>query len=96
MSDTIEEMLRKAVADAQSVGDLPPFEVEELGIERPANSSNGDWTSTLALRSSRLAHMAPAKIASAIVAFVVALAALRALIFPQIRPVFRHGHRASS
>ena len=30
MSDTIEEMLRKAVADAQSVGDLPSFEVEEL------------------------------------------------------------------
>ena len=68
MSDTIEEMLRKAVADAQSVGDLPSFEVEELGIERPANSSNGDWTSTLALRSARLARMAPAKIASAIVA----------------------------
>ena len=68
MSDTIEEMLRKAVADAQSVGDLPSFEVEELGFERPANSSNGDWTSTLALRSARLARMAPAKIASAIVA----------------------------
>lgn len=68
MSDKIEAMLRQAITDARSAGDLPAFEVDELGVERPADSSNGDWTSTVALRSARLAHMSPARIASAIVA----------------------------
>ena len=57
MSDKIEAMLRQAITDARSAGDLPAFEVDELGVERPADSSNGDWTSTVALRSARLAHM---------------------------------------
>jgi len=68
MSDKIEAMLRQAITDARSAGDLPAFEVDELGVERPADSSNGDWTSTVALRSARPAHMSPARIASAIVA----------------------------
>ena len=39
----------------------------DLGLERPADAGNGDWTTTLALRSARLAHMAPRAIAQAIV-----------------------------
>ncbi|SES92183.1 arginyl-tRNA synthetase [Olsenella sp. KH3B4] len=67
MPEKIEELVRKAVADAQEAGDLPSFEVGDLGLERPADASNGDWTTTLALRSARLAHMAPRAIAQAIV-----------------------------
>jgi len=70
MPDTIEELVKQAIAAAQAVGDLPAFEVADCGIERPADSGNGDWTSTVAMRSARLAHMAPAKIAAAIVAHV--------------------------
>ena len=67
MPEKIEELVRKAVADAQEAGDLPAFEVGDLGLERPADAGNGDWTTTLALRSARLAHMAPRAIAQAIV-----------------------------
>ena len=67
MPEKIEELVRKAVADAREAGDLPAFEVGDLGLERPADANNGDWTTTLALRSARLAHMAPRAIAQAIV-----------------------------
>lgn len=68
MPEKIEELIRQAVAAAQKAGDLASFEVEDCGVERPADADNGDWTSTVALRSARLAHAAPAKIAGAIVA----------------------------
>lgn len=67
MPESIEELVKQAIAAAQAAGNLPEFEVEDCGMERPADSSNGDWTSTVAMRSARLAHMAPAKIAQAIV-----------------------------
>ena len=68
MPETIEELVKQAIASAQAAGDLPEFEVGDCGIERPADSGNGDWTSTVAMRSARLAKCAPAKIAAAIVA----------------------------
>ncbi len=68
MSQKISSLVSEAIAAAQAAGDLPAFEVADLGVERPADPSNGDWTSTVALRSARLAHMAPARIAQAIVA----------------------------
>ena len=68
MPQKLEELVRAALAAAQSVGELPEFDVADMGFERPADSSNGDWSSTVAMRSARLAHCAPAKIAQAIVA----------------------------
>ena len=68
MVETIEKLVQSAVAAAQAAGDLPAFEVSDLGLERPADTSHGDWTSTVALRSAKAAHMAPRKIAEAIVA----------------------------
>ena len=50
MPEKIAELVRKAVADAREAGDLPSFEVGDLGLERPADADNGDWTTTLALR----------------------------------------------
>ena len=68
MIEKIEKLVRDAIADAQQAGDLPEFEVGDLGLERPADTSHGDWTSTVALRSAKLAHRAPRAIAEAIVA----------------------------
>lgn len=68
MPEKLEELVRAALAAAQSVGELPEFDIADMGFERPADSSNGDWSSTVAMRSARLAHCAPAKIAQAIVA----------------------------
>ncbi|WP_028264031.1 arginine--tRNA ligase [Atopobium fossor] len=66
MPETIEELVKQAIAAAQQAGDLPEFIVEDCGVERPADTDHGEWTSTVALRSARLARMAPAKIAQAI------------------------------
>ena len=70
MPETIADLVKQAIAVAQSAGDLPEFEVEDACIERPADTANGEWTSTVALRSARLARMAPKAIAEAIAAFL--------------------------
>ncbi|MDO4538102.1 MAG: arginine--tRNA ligase [Coriobacteriales bacterium] len=70
MPEQLERLVRAALADAQAAGDLPPFEVADLGFERPADSSNGDWSSTVALRSAKLAKCAPRVVAQAILAHI--------------------------
>lgn len=72
MPEKLEELVRAALQSAQEAGELPSFDVTEFGFERPADSANGDWSSTVAMRSARLAHCAPAKIAGAIVAHMPA------------------------
>ena len=66
MPEKIEELVRAALAAAQEAGELPAFELEDCGLERPADTSHGEWTSTCAMKSARLAHCAPKKIAEAI------------------------------
>ena len=66
MPERIERLVRHAISAAQEEGTLPSFEVADLGLERPADPTNGDWTSTVAMRSAKLAHMAPRAIAAAI------------------------------
>jgi len=76
MQDTIESLVTQALSRAQEEGRLPEFELPEAGVERPANPDNGDWTSTVALRSAKLAHMAPRALAEAIVACLPADASI--------------------
>lgn len=66
MSATVEKLVRAALAAAQEDGSLPEFEVEDLGLERPADPSNGDWTTTLAMRAAKLARKSPRDIATAL------------------------------
>ena len=72
MPETLESLVKQAIAAAQQEGDLPEFTVTDYCMERPADTTNGDWSSTVAMRSARLARMAPAKIATAIVAHMPA------------------------
>ena len=76
MPEKIEELVRAALAEAQNAGDIPEFDLEDCGIERPADTSHGEWTSTCAMRSAKLARCAPRKIAEAIVAHMPADAAI--------------------
>ena len=76
MPEKLDAIVRAAIAAAQEAGDLPPFEAGDLGFERPADPANGDWSSTVALRSAKLAHAAPRQIAEAIVAHLPADPAL--------------------
>ena len=50
------------------IRDRPAFELDDYALERPADTSHGEWTTTLAMKSAKLAHCAPRKIAEAIVA----------------------------
>ena len=68
MREQLESLVREAIAAAQAAGDLPEFALGDVGLERPADSSNGDWSSTVAMRSAKLARRAPRAIADAIVA----------------------------
>ena len=61
-----------AIAQAQAAGELPEFEVSDFGIERTNDAQKGDWTSTVAMRSSKAAHRAPRDIAAAIIAHMPA------------------------
>ncbi|MBF0899998.1 MAG: hypothetical protein HXK50_01475, partial [Atopobium sp.] len=47
MREKIEELVRQALADAQAAGELPEFQIDDVGLERPQDSSNGDWSSTV-------------------------------------------------
>lgn len=66
MPENLDQLVRAAISAAQEQRDLPAFEVGDVGLERPNDTSHGDWTSTVALRSAKLAHMKPRDIASAI------------------------------
>ena len=72
MPEKIEELVRAALAAAIETGELPAFELDDCGIERPADTSHGEWTSTMAMRSAKLARTAPRKIADAVIAHLPA------------------------
>ncbi len=59
--------VRAAIEKAQTAGDLPPFELPEVVIEKPRDESYGDYASPSAMKLARLAKMAPLKIAQIIV-----------------------------
>ncbi len=70
MQEHLDACIREALAAAQQEGELPVFELADTGIERPADPANGDFSSTVALRSAKLARTAPRTIAEAIVAHI--------------------------
>ena len=70
MREKIEELVRQALVDAQTAGELPEFQIDDVGLERPQDSSNGNWSSTIALRSAKLAHKSPRDIATILVAYL--------------------------
>ena len=72
MQQHLDALIRSALSAAQEAGELAVFELADTGIERPADPANGDWSSTAALRSAKLAHAAPRAIAQAIAAHIPA------------------------
>ena len=64
----LEKVVDEAIAAAIADGTLVMDEVPEAGLERPRDPENGDWASTVAMRSAKLAHANPRAIAEAIVA----------------------------
>lgn len=67
MRERIEAFILEAIHTAHKEGLLPTDEVQDAGVEKPQDSSNGDFSSTVALRSAKIFHMAPRQIAEILV-----------------------------
>ena len=62
----IQHLLERAVAAAIAAGDLPDVAVPSAAPERPKDTANGDYASTLPLRMARSAMKPPIEVARAI------------------------------
>ncbi len=65
--ESLEKLFDEAVAAAVSDGSLPLDETPAAALERPRDEANGDWASTVAMRSAKLAGMPPREIAQIVV-----------------------------
>lgn len=62
------EIVRKAYHAAVQAGTLPEADLPAVAVETPKDTANGDWASTFAMQCAKPLHMAPRKIADALVA----------------------------
>lgn len=60
-------IVRAAYDKAVAAGELPQAELPKVTVETPKDASNGDWASTVAMQCAKPLHMAPRKIAEALV-----------------------------
>ena len=65
--EQLEQLIDAAVAAACEDGTLTLEQAPEAALERPRDESNGDWASTVAMRSAKLAKKNPREIAQIIV-----------------------------
>ena len=68
LREQVEEVVDAALSAAVADGSLPLEEVPAAALERPRDTANGDWASTVALRAAKAAHMKPRDVAEAVVA----------------------------
>ena len=68
LSEIVKEACKNAIADGAL--NIPESEIPDPALERPRDEANGDWASTLAMRSAKIAHAAPKQIAEAIVSHI--------------------------
>lgn len=62
------EAVLNAYRAAVAAGDLPEGDVPAVAVEIPKDTKNGDYASSFAMQCARALHMAPRKIADALVA----------------------------
>ena len=66
--ERLEDLFTAAIEASVADGTLALDAVPEPALERPREAANGDWASTVAMRSAKAARKAPRAIAEAIVA----------------------------
>lgn len=66
--EQLETVIDQAILAAIADGSLALEEAPAAALERPRDPENGDWASTVAMRSAKIAHANPRDIAAAIVA----------------------------
>jgi arginyl-tRNA synthetase len=67
IANEISQLFKAALKKAQKKGDLPPFDIPEVIIERPKDPTKGDYATAVAMGLARFARMAPVQIAEKIV-----------------------------
>ena len=68
LREQVEEVVDAALSAAVADESLPLEEVPAAALERPRDTANGDWASTVALRAAKAAHMKPRDVAEVVVA----------------------------
>ncbi len=68
--DTIAEIIKTAILEAQNTGKLPAVTLPEIVIERPQNPEHGDYASSISLKLARAVGTSPLEIAGEIAAFI--------------------------
>jgi arginyl-tRNA synthetase len=67
ISERLNSIFNEAIKAAIADGTLALDEAPDAALERPRDEANGDWASTVAMRSAKLAYKAPRDVAQAIV-----------------------------
>jgi len=65
--DQIASLIREGIRTAQEEGVLPPFEMPNVGVERPRQEEHGDYATPVCLQLAGAAKMAPRAIATRVV-----------------------------
>ena len=65
--EQLESIIDAAIAAAREDGSLVMDEAPAAALERPRDEANGDWASTVAMRSAKLAKKNPREVAQVIV-----------------------------
>ncbi len=65
--EKLEGIIDEAIKAAMADGSLELDEAPDAALERPRDEANGDWASTVAMRTAKLAHKSPRDVAQAIV-----------------------------
>ncbi len=66
-SETLKNMMKKALSEIAAENGIDPAALPEAGVEIPADKSHGDLSSNAALSSAKALHSAPRKIAEGII-----------------------------
>ena len=59
--ETITEIIKAAILEAQNAGKLPAVSLPEIVIERPQNPEHGDYASSISLKLARAVGTSPWK-----------------------------------
>jgi len=68
LADLLADMIVCAIKTAQQAGDLPPFEVPAVSVQPPRHAEFGDFSTSVCMQMTRLAHLSPARIAEIVIA----------------------------
>ena len=70
LREKISQLIRAGIKRAMDEGHIPVVSIEEPIVERPSNPEHGDFASSLPLRISRSARIAPLEVAKILLPFI--------------------------